>query len=392
MSRSLPVCLVSLALWGSAVAGPGDLGPRPLSPERWDAELRDRGFDPQALPNPLGFTEEMRLEAQRVAGAGEPSLRLARLQAYLFRHGNPFEYEQLGTATAREAFEERSGDCVAFTSLFIALSRSVGIPTMPALVHGDTTETDGDLVMVNKHIVAFLDEGARGAVYDFYRVREAPVIGVRPIDDLFMAAIYQNNRGVLALKDGEFDQADAFFEAALRLQPSYVAAYSNLGVARRRRGDLFGALDAYLTGLQIEPKNDTVRDNLVHWLQLTRQGASVGREEAGGAFGAKLAAGDAAFSRGQQRRASRLYRQARQLEPMRPEPLVALARTDLLRGRLDSAASRLERAVEIAPDDEHARRLLEGIDRAREARGAAGPGRRVRATRMVIREAPISYN
>ena len=71
-------------------------------------------------------TNEVDLVAVSAAGVvahpgfpGLPAERLRRLQNYLFQRSDSFNYETFGTATAIEAFETRSGNCVAFTNLFI---------------------------------------------------------------------------------------------------------------------------------------------------------------------------------------------------------------------------------------------------------------------------------
>lgn len=67
--------------------------------------------------------------ARAAAGEGTDRERLKSLQQFLFDEERfPFEYETRGTYGAQEAFRLRRGNCVSFTSLFIALGRSLGIP------------------------------------------------------------------------------------------------------------------------------------------------------------------------------------------------------------------------------------------------------------------------
>ena len=329
-------------------------------PGTWAEDVRRVGLSPDELVNPLAYTEEMKLEAESAAGdTGLPAERLRRLQNYLFQRSEGFNYETFGTATAIEAFETRSGNCVAFTNLFIAMSRSLGIPAVPALVQtgGGSTETDGDLTLVKNHIVALLDEGGRASIYDFFRLRNSPVAGIQPIDDLWMAAIYQNNKGVQALRDGDTFGAMTLFESAVKLAPSYAAGYGNLGVTRRRTGDPYGALDTYLVALQIDRHNTAIRTNLTGLLQ----------DLAPEAPDDEMQAGDRALARGELKRARKHYRRARKLRPERHESLVALARVELLRGRLAHAKELLSLASAAAADDEQARRLLAALDRLEQA-------------------------
>jgi Flp pilus assembly protein TadD len=359
-SRVLP--LAALVLLGACASSSSPLliTLNPPGPGAWADDVRRVGLSPDELVNPLAYTEEMKLEAESAAGdTGLPAERLRRLQNYLFQRSEGFNYETFGTATAIEAFETRSGNCVAFTNLFIAMSRSLGIPAVPALVQtgGGSTETDGDLTLVKNHIVALLDEGGRASIYDFFRLRNSPVAGIQPIDDLWMAAIYQNNKGVQALRDGDTFGAMTLFESAVKLAPSYAAGYGNLGVTRRRTGDPYGALDTYLVALQIDRHNTAIRTNLTGLLQ----------DLAPETPDDEMQAGDRALAQGELKRARKHYRRARKLRPERHESLVALARVELLRGRLAHAKELLNLASAAAADDEQARRLLAALDRLEQA-------------------------
>jgi Flp pilus assembly protein TadD len=82
------------------------------------------------------------------------------------------------------------------------------------------------------------------------------------LDDFELAALYVNNRAVEALSRGDYAAAESGLAAVVRLAPKFVGAHGNLGVLRRRRGDVDGALDAYRTALAIDPRNPAVLANL----------------------------------------------------------------------------------------------------------------------------------
>lgn len=335
------------------------------TPEQWEREVRHLGLDPDVVGNPVAYTPEMRAKALQVAGQGRVPEQLGKLQAHLFDRGEfPFTYDARGTFTAAEAFETRRGNCVSFTNLFIALGRSLGIPVRAALLsfRGDA-EREGGLVVVNTHIVAAYVHGGKVTFYDFAQRRDAPPVGLQLIDDLWISAIFLNNRGVEALRAGNAAAAVPYFEAAVKLAPDFQAVYGNLGVARRQAGDPRGALDAYRRVLEITPRDPTVLNNVASLYQ------SMGQEEEARAAlrAAKLSGatpfllitrGDLELSQGNIKEALKLYRWARRMDPTLAEPLLGMARGYMARGRERAAVRVLREALEIDPDNVVARALL----------------------------------
>ena len=121
-------------------------------------ELRQRGVDPAAVVVPFEITDEMRawVHAQVPDSGCPPSERLDRLLAAIVdpsRLGLP--YEAGHTNTAREAFETRKANCLAFTSLFVGLARELGMPAFYLGVDDvERFERDGDLMVVSGHVSA----------------------------------------------------------------------------------------------------------------------------------------------------------------------------------------------------------------------------------------------
>lgn len=340
-----------------------------LAPDAWAAALRERGVDPDTTPNPLAFTEPMR-EAARAVTTNTDSLQaLEALQQSLFGAGSsvPFLYVADETSTAELAFERRRGNCVAITSLFIAMARSIGIPVEPALVsRRGGEEKEGDLVIVRNHVVAVFRDGGQSTVFDFYVSRSGPAAGIQPIDDLWATALYLNNDGARALRNGDAPAAARAFEGALRLAPSYGPVYGNLGVARRRMGDRLGALDAHLLSLQLSSRSDLVRGNLFTLFEeISGSGLPVGAGDGWRttAYGRRMAEAEREFFDGAAGRAVRLYRQAGREAPERPEPLVWIARCELYRRKTADARRALRSALALSGNHAEARRLLDGLER-----------------------------
>lgn len=369
---------IFLMLLATPMASSDSSRSRPtLTPEQWNQALLELQLDPESVANPIAFTPEI-LEATRKATTGVVTTleKLTRIQDYLFDPGNAFTYDFVGTLTASQAFKERKGNCVAFTNLFIAMSRAAGIPVQAALVspRGGAQETDGDLELVKNHIVALYRHSAGSTVYDFYTSRTGAPISIRPIDDLWSAAIYVNNLGVSALRAGDLDLALVRFNIALRLAPIYAPVYGNVGVVRRRLGDSRGAFDYYLLALLIEPHNSSIRDNLFQTLEEFAQNAEAAaaaaeRGTADREAKTLSARGAKELVKTEVREALSLYRRANRRTPGWVEPLVAMARCELLLGHPPAARKLLDDALALSPEDESAHRLSLAIDRIFENQG-----------------------
>lgn len=339
-----------------------------MTAEQWARALGERGVDPSSIVNPLRHTPEMAQAALEATGRARPLERLRRLQDYLFDASRfPFDYSSRETYTAQEAFSRRRGNCVSFTMLFISMARSVGLPVRAAMLstRGDV-EKEGELVIVNSHIVAVYEDGVDTTVFDFYTTQERSALGVRAISDVRITAIYLVNLGAHELIAGQLDQAGALLETAVTLAPDFAVAHGNLGVVRRRQGDLDGAFAAYRRAIEIDPGESTVLHNLAGLYR------SVGRsDEARAALAAVegggrnpyllLMRGDFELNDGNPGRALRLYRRAMRRGPTLADPRVAIARARIAMGDGRAARAALLKALELEPGHAAATRLLASL-------------------------------
>jgi Flp pilus assembly protein TadD len=272
---------------------------------KWARELERRGVDPAAAVYPFSTTPDMERWVEEVLSthSGDGGLRkLKILQAALFSADFDFAYDTQLTLTAADAFATRRGNCLSFTSMFVAMARSAGIPAF--------------LMSVRRDVVA----GYRGAssevhIFDFYLTTSGPYIQERAIDDLTAAAMYHVNLGGDAIRRGELDEAVRHLGIATTLAPDWAQGWVNLGVAHYRRGDAEAAFTDYQRALDAETGNPSALGNL----------AFIYRDQ------------------GREREAEVALRAAAQ-QTTNPFTLIAMADVEMARGRLGAAGGYLRKA------------------------------------------------
>ncbi|MBN8616732.1 MAG: tetratricopeptide repeat protein, partial [Deltaproteobacteria bacterium] len=119
------------------------------------------------------------------------------------------------------------------------------------------------------------------------------------------AAQMLSDQGAQQLADGRLDEAEASLRLALEVEPGSAPAHANLGLVRLARGDLEGA-ESSLRGA-IHAREDFVEA----WSDL----------------------GVVLERRGQLEQAEAAYERALSINPLRPEPRLALARLLVRRAR-----------------------------------------------------------
>jgi predicted CXXCH cytochrome family protein len=190
------------------------------------------------------------------------------------------------------------------------------------------------------------------------------------------------NLGTLDVRLGELEPAREEYEAALRIDPSFVPATVNLVDLLRIEGRDDEGERRLRDALAVAPDQPVL--NHVLGLTLVREGRlaealePLGRAAAG-------APGEARYSyvyavaleaAGAGERALAVLHEASARQPGRAELLIALADLERQQGDLDAAAASAERALSVVPDDPAALDLLTQIEAARSApaREEAGPG------------------
>ncbi|KAA0254377.1 tetratricopeptide repeat protein [Acidobacteria bacterium ACD] len=334
----------------------------------WAEALAERRVDPASVPDPLRVTEEMRRFAEEAAPAGRPAPeRLAALQRALYDPSRfRFAYDERGTLPAPEAFERRGGNCVAFTNLFLALGRSLGLPLSAGLAAGRRgAEKEGDLVVVRSHVVATMPWGPRLLVFDFFSAEADAAAGIRPLSDLELAAVFLGNLGVDEIRAGRPEKALSVLSDAVRLGPEIAALHVGLGVALWHVGRVADAETAFRTARARDPGEVSAAHDLASLLAARGERQEALRllraADLGRAPGPTwLLRGNLELALGKLPDAVRSFRKAHALSPRSVEPLLAVARAEEARGRHPEATAALREALALRPGDPDVLRLLDG--------------------------------
>lgn len=363
--------VVALAvLVGCAGADPGVQTAAEL-----ERQVRGLGLDPGEVVLPFAIDREMAtwLSGQMgdLVGADDEA-RLDRIMELVLdppeEGGLGVAYERRATATATEVFRTRRANCLAFANLYAGFARTAGIPVrfyMVDEVGGYGRE--GDFLVTSEHVtVGYPWKGRQDDVLflTFTVGPEVDFTRARPISDLTAIALYYSNLGAEALRDGgpassRAPDAVSLFETAVALDPELAQVWSNLGVARRRSGDLAGAEEAYLQSLSIDPRRTSAFHNLAALFalkgdrraELEETLARADQQGSGRNPLTFVALGDLARSLGHAETAGRFYRRAHRRADTEPEVLAALGLWELESGRRQAAEKRLRRAREVDPSE-----------------------------------------
>ncbi len=303
--------------------------------EEWSNRVTSKGLDVDSVVYPFRVTPAMEAWIEGVFRGGgsltEPD-RLELLQRALFDRAFEFSYDDALTLTADQAFEARRGNCLSFTVLFVALARSAGVPTFLLSVRrGPNVNEEEDLVVINEHVVAAHRGLDRLLVFDFFLTSEEPFVRQQVVDDVMATAMYYNNVGGLAIRDGDLEKAQEVLPVTTSLAPDWPPGWTNLGVARFRSGDTEGALEAYGAALEVAPDNPSALTNLAHVyseLGLDSEADSLLRAAAGKSNHpfTLIVLADSERRRGNYDEAAELLRQARKKDRNSPEVWEAMAR------------------------------------------------------------------
>ncbi len=359
--KHLAVALLSLWLVGCA-----SLPPMPPPA----ALFHDDAFAPAAVaiaPDAaLALSPAMReYLAGRFVNRFHSGDKRRQLVNALYRGDLRLEYDAAYTRTAAEAFEARSGNCLALVLMTAAFAKELGLRVNYQSVIGEQAwDRAADLYIAIGHVNLVLEEPAEPSGFiattstamlvDFLPPRDARLLRTRVIDEKAVIAMYLNNRAVEALTQGRTDEAYWWARAALVRDPEQLESYVTLGVVYRARGQAAWADEALQRVLAREPEHLIALSNRVVVLRdLKRSAEADGLAERLAALDphppfSYFSAGREAFDAKRFDVARRLFAKEVERAPYHHEFEYWLAASYAALGDGERAQQHLQRAMEVS--------------------------------------------
>jgi len=214
--------------------------------------------------NVLTLTPEMRAFTRKLVGRGLPPIERARkLVSVLVRKDFfPKGYYTDHTRTATEVFEERSGNCLSYTNLFVAMARELDIIArfQLARIPPSWTADNGYLVRsrhVNVLIVDPRSSSSNWVTIDFNKVASASIYPQAPVSDGYALSSYYNNLAIDKLYLGDYRSTVALLAQALEIEPNNSDAWVNLAAVYSKHKKDQEAQAAFEAALRAEPGHES---------------------------------------------------------------------------------------------------------------------------------------
>ena len=259
--------LLALLATGACQTLPDDPGREQISDARLLSGVAVFGETVSSAEVPeaaiLATTETMHAFVEpRIRTGGTSVTRAARLLRKLVDNGY-FErgYERHLTQTAADTFATKSGNCLSFTNLFVALARLARLEARYQVVDVPPSfDSDLGLLFRNTHInVLVRNADIRGAgrgdlTVDFNRVDTEEYRSVI-VSDGYAAGLFYNNLSVNHWRAGDNRKAFAYLAKALETHSGNPDLWVNLGAFYSKHGAYEHALAAHYRALRIDRRS-----------------------------------------------------------------------------------------------------------------------------------------
>ncbi|MES2991804.1 MAG: hypothetical protein V4844_10305 [Pseudomonadota bacterium] len=261
-------------LISASIAGCASAPPLPPVADLFRDDLFQAASVPVRSDDAMAVSPAMReYIANRIAVTSRFSDPRRQLIDVLYRKDElQLEYDATHTRTAAQAFEARSGNCLALVMMTAALAKEMGLKVRYQAVLGDDAwDRSGDLYIAVGHVNLTLGDRVPQAGFgfmendpmtiDFVPARTAAALRTRVIPEHTVVAMFLNNRAVESLATGRVHDAYWWTREALRTDPEFLSAYITLGVVYRNLRHPALADLALQRVLQREPANTKALTN-----------------------------------------------------------------------------------------------------------------------------------
>ena len=269
-----------------------------------------------------------------------------------------FDYDASLTLTAKESFERRSGNCIGFANMMIALARRAGLKAeYQEVLRRPEWSSHEDTVLLIKHINVLLYSPGYTYVVDVSGIKMNPNMRRRVIKDKQAKALYLNNFGAEALLEDELPKAHAYLSSAIDTEPLITDPWVNLGVVFGRNDQLDDAAMALERALEIDISEHAAMSNLyeVYLAQEDLEAAEVLQAKVEKYRNSNpyylLKLSDEALAQAKFEESISLLQRAIRKKKDDHQLHFALAKTQYLSGEITAAEGSLVRARKLAPQD-----------------------------------------
>jgi len=155
------------------------------------------------------------------------------------------------TRTAKETFLDQRGNCLSFTSMFVAMARYVGLDAeyQEVTVPPDWS-VSGQTFILSKHVNVFVRiDSRRDQMIDFNMADVHMSYERQVVSDSRGRAHYFNNKGVELMLEGDTSLAFMNLLESLKEDETFTPAWINLGILYSRNDYPDYAEAAYLEAL-----------------------------------------------------------------------------------------------------------------------------------------------
>lgn len=309
--------------------------------------------------NPLEVNQEIiDFLDQHIDRNASPMLKLEMLVSAVFKNDAlGFTYVP-ETKTAIQTFADKSGNCLSFTNLFIAMARSLELDARFREVNvAPTWSKHGHLVVFNRHVNVVVYIRGRPYLVDLFPRIDRIEVGGRVVPDERGYAHYYNNVGADWFAKGSPSLALRYFEKALGQDQTASFVWANLGVSQAHLGRLEEAEKSYRRALELDDNHPVAMTNLAELMKKTdRHEAAAALEEKIQDFKQKnpfyhFSLGEEAYESGEFRVSLGHYREAIKRNPKEPHFHHAMAKAYTQLGLYEEALESLRKAVKYSPDE-----------------------------------------
>lgn len=210
----------------------------------------------------LEISDEMQaFLAEHVGEARIPSVKFRRMFRSLADNGYfTSSYAADTTRTAAQTFHNKSGNCLSYTNMFIALARQLGLDARYQIVQVPPSwDADAGYLIRYTHInvlmKGFVYDPAYGADFsvDFNDVLPDPEYPRYEISDDDATSLFYANRSISRLRAGDARSAFVNLKKAIELTPENADLWINLGAFYAKQGAYEQAQGAYEIALSHDP-------------------------------------------------------------------------------------------------------------------------------------------